>query len=156
MNRRFILKAFGALTATLLLPPIRAAKARFRRLVNAKWSGDRRHWEHLVVPEPVATGGADVCRMLNPAKAPRTNIAHSETYNAAILRTGDNRVRPVNPMGSTRPYEVRPYSGPETESRSRPWVVDLVLGKQATCRLTPKGPARSAGVIASHVEAWRG
>jgi hypothetical protein len=93
MNRRSLFQALSAFALALVLPPVRAAKASLRRLVNPSWYDGRRPWEHLAVPEhmPASSelyGGRRVCRMLNPVKAPRANIADSEAYLRILLESG--------------------------------------------------------------------
>lgn len=82
MNRRSLFKAFGAVAAGLFMPPVRAVGARVRRLVNPVWRVGTPLWEHLAIPEPVSASGLSpeyavahrVCRVLNPAKAPRSPV----------------------------------------------------------------------------------
>lgn len=98
MKRRSFLGSLLAVAATLLAPPLQAAREKIRRL-QPQWQGGPR-WEHLKTPEPapypksfVEYGDSDakvVARMLRSASPGTGTLVTDGDFEAAMLDCADH------------------------------------------------------------------
>lgn len=100
MRRRSFFGSLVAVAATLLAPPLQAARARLHQLRPPRWPGLEPRWEHLKTPEPapypksfVESGESDakvVARMLRSASPGKGTLVTDGDFEAAMLECADH------------------------------------------------------------------
>lgn len=97
MKRRSFFGSVVAIAATLLVPPLRAARERLRRRPQLQWEGLSPRWEHLTIPEPargprsfVESDAKVVARVLRSASPGIGTLVTDGDFEAAMLDCADH------------------------------------------------------------------